>query len=357
MDVKTRAAAYGIAGLVLSGFAILAGSWLGTFSVPIGGFDPASPGSLSIMLTDPPSVPAGVTAVYVTYSSIGVHAVGLGDSGWIWTGEDGTIETMGLVNFSQTISVGDVPSGSYNLVAFLVSSAEVTYDGANVSATVNSGRLNIPIPGGLLVNSTTPSAALIDISPVVLNLGTQADPNFVITTTAHALQLPRSEFAQNMRHLGFRMALANHGWYRAFIASHANGPTTNSVTLGPSSFSLSITGPSSESSTVRVIILSPSNVSHHGPLGALADSFVFAVQPDGSLGLVSFASVTPRTMGQIRSAMQTPGYGLPAGATATFTYSGTITTLLSGETVVGGSTFYVRVLGPSTFSVDSVTAT
>ena len=356
MNVKTRAAAYGIAGLVLSGIAIFAGSLSGTFTAPRGGFDPATPGFLSIMLTDPPSVPQGVTGVFVTYSNLGLHAVGLGEAGWVWTGDTGTVETLGLVNVSQTISAGNVPSGSYNAIDFVISSVQIEYGGLNYSAAVTSGRLIVPLHDALQVNSSAPSAALIDLSPVVLNVGTQTSPNFVVTTAAQALQLPRAEFVQDMRHMGFRFALQAKGWYHAFIALHPNNLSANSVTLSANSFSLSITSPASDVSTVRVIILSPGAMNPRGHLSALASSIVFAVQPNGTLKLVSFGSVTMGILSQIRSEMQTTGFSLPAGASTVFNYSGTITTLLSGEGVASGQSYYVTVVGPSTFSVNSVTA-
>lgn len=360
MDIRTRAAAYGIAGLVLSGIAIFAGSFSGALTAPSGGFNPASPGFLSIMLTDPPSVPQNVTGVFVTYSNVGIHAVGLGgaegSSGWVWTGDSGTVETLGLVNTSQTISAGSVPTGRYNAIAFLVSSVAVEYNGQNYSAAVASGRLLLPFPEGLQVNGSAPSAALIDINPVILNLGTQSTPNFVFTTAGHALQLPRTEFVQDMRNVGFRMGLLHRPWYQAFVAAHMHTVSANSVNLSASSFSLTITGPASESSTVRAIILSPGAVNPHGRLNALASSFVFAVKPDGSLQLISFGSLSPGTIVQIRQAMQSAGFVLAAGATATFSFSGTITTLLTGQGVASGDTYNVTVVGPNTFGINSVTA-
>ncbi len=357
MDLRTRAAAYGIAGLLISGIAIFAGSVTGSLSVPAGGFNPSSPGFLSIMLTDPPSVPANVTAVYLDYSNLGVHAYGFGDAGWVWTGTAGTIETMSLVNLSQTISAGTVPSGNYNAVAFLVSSAKILYNGVNYTATLNGGRLVATIPGGLEVNSTVPAGALIDLSPVVLNVGTQSSPDFVVTTAARALQVPRGEFVQEMRHLGFRMPLAERGWFRSFIAAHSDNISASSVTFSSTSLSLSVTSPGTDSSTVRVIILSPSaSVNVQGRLGALASSFVFAVQPDGSLQLVSFNQMSRGNMISIHTAMATPGFTLAAGASKTFTYSGAITTLLTDQGINRGSTYYVRVFGPATFGVQSVVA-
>ena len=158
MNVQAKAAAYGIVGLALAGVVILSGTAIGVLNPSSGGFNPASPGLLSILLTDPPSVPEGVTAVYINYSGLALHAKGLGDGGWVTVAGQGTLETLGLVNISQTLTSGNVPSGTYNLLAFNITSAEVEYLGTNYSATVNSGRLIVPILGGLTVNSSNPAA-------------------------------------------------------------------------------------------------------------------------------------------------------------------------------------------------------
>ncbi len=64
-----------------------------------------SSGTLAVLLTDPPTVPFGTTALFATYSTMGVHVSGEGnDSGWIRIPASGTINLMGVVNATQTIA-------------------------------------------------------------------------------------------------------------------------------------------------------------------------------------------------------------------------------------------------------------
>ena len=177
--------AYGIAGLVLAGAVIFSGSALGLLNA-------SSSGVLSVLLADPPSVPDGVSAVYLAYSGIAVHAEGFGNnSGWVSIPGQGTINSTELfsLNLSQTISNAVVPSLTYNLVALDITGASVDFMGINYSATVNTGRLTVPFEGGLKVNSSSLAAGLIDIQPTILNLGTPSNPNFTLAAGAKALQV------------------------------------------------------------------------------------------------------------------------------------------------------------------------
>jgi len=152
LKLRTKTAAYGIAGLALAGAVILSGSSLSLLTV-------GSSGILSVLLTDPPTVPEGVSAVYISYSSIAIHASEFNNSGWIAFSGRGTIDALKLVNLSETISSGVVPSLTYDLVEFNISSVEVTYVGENYTATVASEKLVVPIIGGVKVSSSNPSAA------------------------------------------------------------------------------------------------------------------------------------------------------------------------------------------------------
>ncbi len=358
MNIQAKAAAYGIAGLALAGIVIFSGTAIGVFRPSNDSFNPASSGVLSILLTDPPSVPDGVSAVYFSYSDLFLHVTSLGDSGWVAATGQGTIETLGLVNLSQTISTGDIPSGRYNLLAFSVSSADVDFLGTNHSATVNSGRLLVPIVGGLWVNSTNAAAAVVDIQPTVLNLGNQSKPDFVMTTGAKALQIPSGEVVETMRHLGNRLSLAERGWFRAFAASHSDSITISGVALSPGSFSFSASNPGSDPVTIRMVIISPASPGAR-PMSALATlggSVVFAVRADGSLQLLNVGAGSGSSPGQVRSILAAAGSQLAGGASADFSYSGTISTLLSRPGVSSGTTYYVLIMGSHALSIQTVKA-
>jgi hypothetical protein len=353
--VPTKAAAYGIAGLALAGGIILSIGILGVFPVVSPAFNPGSSAVLSILLTDPPSVPSGVTAVYVTYSDLAVHNVaGLGDNGgWYATGAQGTLETLGLVNLSKTISTSSVPSGEYNLVSFRIASVQVTYLGRNYSASVNNDKLVVAIVGGLKLNSSSAGAALVDLQPTVLNLGDDSGPRFVVTTGAKALQVPSDDVRPETKNVGNEASLAHKSWYHEFASEHSSQLTISSLSLSKGSLSLTVSNPSSEGVKIRAVIIAPSisgQRSSENP-GSLAGSAVFVVNSDGSLKPLSMNPM----MEEAESIVQGAGYQLAAGSFVDFSYKGTIATMM-GSGIHSGSSYQVIVVGEETLAALTVTA-
>jgi uncharacterized protein DUF4382 len=361
VKIIQRVGVYGFAGLALAVGVILFGTAFGVIRTASPGLNPGSPAALSIALTDPPSVPNGVTKVYITYSDIGVHVSGLGDSGWLDAGASGTIETLGLVNVSQTISFGSFPSGTYDLLRFNISSAAVDFEGTNYSATVRSGELSVPIIGGLELNSSTSAAALIDIQPVVLNLGNGSRSTFALAAGATALQIPSAEVTPAVAHLGYKFSLSQRSWFNSFTERNQGVVTVNEAVLTLDSFSLTLTNPTSFSTSVRMIILTPESQGVHP--SSYAGSFLFAVEPDRTLVQIvcSGSTCIGEAMSTLaQSAFSGQGYELSAGSSVTFSYSGTINSLFmqpgGGEGISAGSNYTMTIIGDHTLSVSIVTA-
>jgi uncharacterized protein DUF4382 len=346
LRLRTRVAAYGLAGLMIAGTAIFAGSSMGLLNSN-------SSGILSVLLTDPPSVPDGVTAVYITYSNIAVHASGFGDSGWVDVPGSGTIDTLGLVNFSRTISTAQVPILSYNLVAFNISSTTVDYMGTNYTVGSNSGRLTIPFVAALKVNASIPAAALVDISPTVLNLGSTGSPSFTMAAGAKALQVPSIEVKDSMKTVGSEFSLQGHSWFQSFTARHSDNVTLSRLALTSNSFSFSVSNPGSDAVTLRMVEVTrdPATPKAGAALNSVATSFDFAVGADGSLSLLSGAT------GVVGQLSQTQGYTLAGGASKHFSYAGGIATLLGENGITAGTAYDVFLIGSGTLAVQTVVAT
>jgi len=338
LRLRTKAAAYGLGGLVLAGAVIFSGSAMGLLGIN-------SSGILSVLLTDPPNVPTGVSAVYVTYSGIAVHASGFNDSGWIPFSGQGTIDTLKLINLSRTISTGVVPSFTYDLVELNISKVQVEYMGANYSVTVASGMLVAPIVGGVRVSSSSPSAALIDIQPTVLDLGTQTSPGFTMATGARGLQVPSDEVSDSMRYVGSSYSLQGRGWYETFRHNQHDNLTISGLVLSSNSLAFSVTNAGSDLATIRMVILTP--VSSGGgsgmPMGSLANSIFLAVQSDGSLKL---ANGTPI---QVGSFLESRGFSLAPGVQHTFGFTGAITSLFGKHGVLSGTTYSVVLMGEDAY--------
>jgi hypothetical protein len=356
VNTKAKTAAYGIAGLALAGIMILSGATLGVLG-PNRAFNPSSLGSVSIALTDPPSVPTGVTAIYFSYSSLGLHVEGLGDSGWVTVAGPGTVETLHLVNLTKTLSTSGAPSGRYNLLVFNITSAKVLFNGVNYSARISSGRLVVPIVGGLDVNSSKPAVALLDIQPTVLNLGTSS-PDFVIATGARALQFPEKDVGGSLTQVGHEEPIATSGWLHEFENEHPDNVTVSKLSLSASSFSFTASNLGTDSVSIRIVILSTASTgtAEDSAFSSLSSSIVFAVSPDGSLHLLT-AGAAPEDKGgagDFGSALGSVGYSLSGGASQTFSFSGTISTFTTGAGVVSGTTYYTVVIGSHALSVVTV---
>lgn len=346
MKLKTKAVAYGVAGLALAGIIIISGSAAGLLtSGPLG--------VLSILFTDPPTVPNGVSAVYITYSDLAVHATGFGNSsGWVVVKGEGTFDSMKLVNLSQTISSASIPALSYNLVRFNISGVEVDYLGSNYSATIGSGMLTVPIVGGLKVNSSSPAATLVDIQPTVLNLGEGQTPRFTIAAGAKALQVPSGAVDASVKQVGHTFSLQGHDWFETFRSDHTERLNSSAPTLTASSLSFSATNDGSDPLVIRMVVVTPGTAGdgENGALGSVTRGAIFSVASDGSLALLngSPSMVSPLLEGS--------GFTLAPGATHQFSFSGAISTLVGNESITAGTTYYILVIGSEAVNVQSVVA-
>jgi hypothetical protein len=348
LKLRTKAAAYGLAGLALAGAAIFSGSTLGLLTV-------GSSGILSVLLTDPPSVPNGVAAVYVSYSSIAVHATGPNDSGWVPFSGQGTIDTMKLVNLSQTISSGIVPALTYDMVEFNISEVQVAYMGSNYTATIASSKLVAPIVGGVEVSSSSPAAALIDIQPTILNLGSRSSPEFTMAAGAKALMIPSDEVNDSMKHVGSNYTLQGHDWFQTFEAHHFDHITVSVLSLTSGSFAFSVANGGSDPVTIRMVILTPlgqvqgPGEEGEGMMGSMAGSVFFTVQSDGTLRLVG------GTPGEVGSFLGTGGYTLASGGSHTFSYAGSLASILGMSTLSSGGRYSLVLMGSDALASQTAT--
>lgn len=164
--------------LIAAGAYAFAGSSNGSF-FGLGGSSTSGSGTMQLSMIDPPNVPGNVVAVYVNYSSIQVHEANAGNqSGWHNVTSSGTIDLMKIVSSSQVLGSANLPSGTYNIVRFNISSAVVTVNSTsgtlqNFTASVPSGMVQSVITGGINVKGGATSALLVDISPRVTYGGNQ----------------------------------------------------------------------------------------------------------------------------------------------------------------------------------------
>lgn len=319
-------------------------------------------GTLSILLTDPPNAPAGVTKVYVTYSNLQVHVSEAGNqSGWTQVKQQGTIELMGTVNISQTISSAKVPSGDYNLIRFNISSAQVTFNGKNYTGFVPSAELTVPIIHGIEVNASKPSATIINITPTVVNIGSDSTPEFIVRPVATAYPVPSSGVTSDIENDGFRLNLNAQVWWKHIQQQYTANLQLSSATLTTNSFSITALNTGNSSTTLRLVTISPLAgvlVGDHGKMHnfpTIFGSAVYVVLPNGTILPVQNIFPTPMMEGESHGTVANAFFGqgglvLAAGASHTLDYSGSIQLgfslhIISVGTVVPGQQYLITVLG------------
>jgi len=317
---------------------------------------PSDQGNLSVLLTDPPTVPAGVTAIYVTYSNVAVHVGDAGNqTGWTNANTTGTVDLMKMVNVSTTIATVKVSTGVYNALRFNVSSAQVTFNGGNYTAFVPKAELTVIIPGGIQVNATTNAGAIIDMHPTVLNIGSKSTPEFIIDTAASVFGLPPGTITKTIERIGTLIRIDNQQWWQHINEQYTANVQITGASVTNKSLSVTIKNTGTQSVTLGTITLAPigsecatpttssSNDQRAAPL-CFTGSAVFLVQNDSSLKAVSSfvlpvmeavtghgqsggkqSSTTTATSTSVSTAYPgSTGYTLAPGKSVTLTYTGTI---------------------------------
>jgi hypothetical protein len=284
----------------------------------------APSGTLAVVLTDPPTIPEGTTAVYATYSDVQVHVAEAGNqSGWYDLHSSGQINLMSVINIGQTIGSASVPSGLYNALRFNVTSAIVTFQGQNytahiASSTSNGGsELTVPIIGGIQVQSGVTSAAVIDMTPTVILGGNSTNPEFAFVNSARAYTMPANSIPRDIIERYHHVNLTSQGWWDKIMDSQHYQVTATSLT--PNSLSITVDNTGNVSVVYRYAAVTATQTQHGGDVGRASISEYFVVEPNASL--IAVQGSTPM---QLAWTLAAGGYLLPPGSSVTFTYSGPI---------------------------------
>ncbi|BBE41488.1 DUF4382 domain-containing protein [Conexivisphaera calida] len=121
-----------------------------------------SQGTVEVYVQGDPSF-----AVYITVSSVMLHSE---SGGWITLSNSST--TVQLTNSPQLLTSSTIPAGNYTELRMVVSSAEVTIGLVNVTASVPSGVLKIPIiRGGLHVTGGSTAKLEVLMGPHLVSTG------------------------------------------------------------------------------------------------------------------------------------------------------------------------------------------
>jgi hypothetical protein len=123
-----------------------------------------------VMLTDPPTVPAGTTVLNLTYADVSLHVTyPNGTTKWLSVDASGTVNLFTLINMSQTIASTTLPNNStVDMIQFTISSVKAKVDGTVYNVTTLSNQLIISIANSQKVNQTL--GVLFDFQPTLVQI-------------------------------------------------------------------------------------------------------------------------------------------------------------------------------------------
>ncbi len=142
-----------------------------------------SSGQVNVYIQDPGGNQAASNSsyvkIYLTVTSIMLHKENATGNPWV-TISNGT-ETILLSGSPTFLASAKIPTGTYNEVRLVVSSAKVEIGGVNVSATLPSAVLKIPIVGSLKLSGGSNVNLIIELPGVHY-----ANGEIIINPTAQA---------------------------------------------------------------------------------------------------------------------------------------------------------------------------
>ncbi len=125
-------------------------------------------GKLVIGVTDSP-INSDVTHIYLTISDIKLQ--GDGNSTVSYKINATTFDLIQLDNVTKMLGNNSIPVGNYTMIRFTVVSAKATISGVNVSLTVPSGEIKVPLTDQQLqVKSGMTTTVVIDITANSTNI-------------------------------------------------------------------------------------------------------------------------------------------------------------------------------------------
>ncbi len=240
---------------------------------------------------------------------------------------------MNVTEFAQTVASLQLEEGKYNAIKFNVTEAEVIYEGNSYPAFIRTGMLTIPIIGGIEVKNLEPTAAIIDFSPTVLNLGSLTEPEFVIIAVAKAYTIPVEEITPQERvqiHIrGFRLFIKEKLWWKHLNEMNSSELEITSASLTNSSLSFDVKNAGNSTVQLRFVIVSKLKgyyVDEEKPKlqRAFFGTQIFLITNKGELKpfLVIRQKIT--VLEEIKSLFEELGYPIEHGASVSLSYNKTI---------------------------------
>jgi len=126
--------------------------------------------TFAVLLTDPPTVPAGTTQLNLTYTDVLLHVIyPNGTDEWLPVGASGTVNLFSLVNMTKTIASTTIPINStVDKVQFTIANVTAVINAQTSNVTSLSDTFVVKVANGA-VNKTL-SGVLIDFNPTLVQI-------------------------------------------------------------------------------------------------------------------------------------------------------------------------------------------
>jgi len=126
--------------------------------------------TFAVLLTDPPTVPAGTTQLNLTYTDVLLHvAYPNGTDEWLPVGASGNVNLFSLVNMTKTIASTTIPINStVDKVQFTIANVSAVVNAQTYNVTSLSDTFVVKVANGA-VNKTL-SGVLIDFNPTLVQI-------------------------------------------------------------------------------------------------------------------------------------------------------------------------------------------
>jgi hypothetical protein len=162
---------YGLAAVIVAITIIGVSSFANLTNTPAVPTVPTVEGAtFAVLLTDPPTVPAGTTQLNLTYTDVLIHVIyPNGTDEWLPVGAEGTVNLFSLVNMTQTIASITIPLNStVDKVQFTIADVTAVVNEQTYNVTSLSDTFVVKVVNGA-VNKTL-SGVLIDFNPTLVQI-------------------------------------------------------------------------------------------------------------------------------------------------------------------------------------------
>ena len=148
--------------------------------------------TFAILLTDPPTVPAGTTQLNLTYTDVLLHVIyPNGTDEWLPVGASGTVNLFSLINMTQTLATITIPVNStVDKVQFTIANVTAVINEQTYNVTSLSDTFIVKVANGA-VNKTL-SGVLVDFNPTLVQIQSSDENDatvyyYVLVPSANAI--------------------------------------------------------------------------------------------------------------------------------------------------------------------------